>query len=315
MKPNILANTKEISHDQWLEIRRQGIGGSDAAAILGLNPYSSAFSVYLDKLGLVPPQDETEAMWLGTKLEPIIAERFSEQTGMAVQRRNAIYQHPEFPWMLANIDRWIVGKNAGLEIKTTNMLNRTKFEDGEIPPSYYVQCVHYMAVTGADEWYLAVAVLNKAFHVFHVERNEEEITSLIEAERRFWEEHVMKQIPPAPDGSDRAGELLKNLYPRAKGESSAELVPLFGIEQNLERLQEIDAEVKALENEADAIKQSIQLQIGEAEGGRANGYTIWWKNQSRTSLDTTRLKKENPEIYNQYSKVTVFRKFELKKEA
>jgi len=254
-------------------------------------------------------------MWLGTKLEPIIADRFAEQTGMAVQRRNAIYQHPEYPWMLANIDRWIVGQNAGLEIKTTNMLNRTKFEEGEIPPSYYVQCVHYMAVTGAEEWYLAVAVLNKAFHIFHVDRNEEEIATLVQAERRFWEDHVQKQVPPAPDGSDRAGELLKNLYPRAKGESTAELVPLFGNEQSLERLQEIDATVKALETEADAIRQSLQMQIGEADGGKAQGYTIWWKNQTRTSLDTNRLKKENPEIYSRYSKVTVFRKFELKKEA
>ena len=206
MKPKVLATTIGLGRDVWLGIRRQGIGGSDAAAILGLNPYSSAFSVYMDKLGLAPEIPETEAMWLGTQLEPIIADRFEQETGMTVQRRNAVYQHPDHPWMLANIDRWIVGRKAGLEIKTTSMLNRTRFDDGEVPPYYYVQCMHYMAVTGADEWYLAVAVLNRSFHIFHVERNEAEIQSLIEAEDHFWNERVLKQVPPAPDGSERAGD-------------------------------------------------------------------------------------------------------------
>jgi putative phage-type endonuclease len=312
MKPKVLASTIGLGRDAWLGFRRQGIGGSDAAAILGLNPFSSAFSVYMDKLGLAPETEETEAMWLGTQLEPIIAERFERETGMTVQRRNAVYQHAEYPWMLANIDRWIVGRKAGLEIKTTSVLNRTRFEDGEVPPYYYVQCMHYMAVTGADEWYLAVAVLNRSFHIFHVERNEAEIQSLIEAEEHFWSEHVLKQFPPPPDGSERAGELLKSLYPKERGD--ADLAPLYGIEDKLDRLSELDGRIKELETESDAIKQGIQLEIGDADGGKASGYTVWWRTQNRTALDSSKLKKNDPEVYAKYLKTTSYRKFEVKKE-
>lgn len=312
MEGIILAKTLDMDHSAWLEWRRKGIGGSDAAAILGLNPYASAFAVYLDKLGLAPEQEENEAMWLGTKLEPIIADRFTEETGLKVQRRNAIYQHPEHPWMLANIDRWIVGRNAGLEIKTTNMLNRTRFDDGEIPPSYYAQCVHYMAVTGADEWHLAVAVLNKGFHVFKVDRNESEIEALIAAERDFWEEHVAKHVPPAPDGSARAGELVKSRFPVGRGDAS--LTPLYGLEDRIALYVGLQDEIEELERRADAIKQELQLQVGEADGGQANGWKVWWKTQSSTTLDSTRLKKERPDIYEQYARTSAQRRFSIKKE-
>jgi putative phage-type endonuclease len=312
MKPKILATTIGLDRNVWLNIRRQGVGGSDAAAILGLNPYQSAFGLYMDKLGLAPETEETEAMWLGTQLEPIIAERFERETGMTVQRRNVVYQHADHPWMLANIDRWIVGRKAGLEIKTTNMLNRTRFDDGDVPPYYYIQCMHYMAVTDADEWYLAIAVLNRSFHIFHVERNESEIEALIAAEKDFWENNVLKQDPPPPDGSAAAGELVKALFPRERG--NAVLTPLFGSEDKLERIQALEEQIKGLEKESDALKQAIQLELGKADGGKASGYTVWWRTQTRTSVDTKRLQKEQPEIYRQYEKSTEYRKFEIRKD-
>lgn len=304
-----MISTKGMSREEWLEQRRQGIGGSDAAAILGLSPFSSALTVYLDKLGLSSGVDENEAIWLGNVLEGAVADRFEKETGLAAQKRNAIFQHPEHYFMLANIDRWIVGKNAGLEIKTTSMLNKTDFEEGDIPPHYYVQCLHYMAVTGADEWYLAVLVIGRGFHILHVKRDDAEIIALIEAEKKFWLEHVMKQIPPPADGSQAAAEMLKQIYPQAK---DLTLVPAYGHEDNIKRILDLDDQIKSLEKEQDALKQRLQQEIGTHDGAEANGYRIYWKNQSRTGIDSRALQKDHPDIYEQYLKTISFRKFDIK---
>ena len=219
-------------------------------------------------------------------------------------------QHPEYSFMLADIDRWVVGENAGFEAKTTSILNRTKFSQGEFPPNYYVQCVHYMAVTGAERWYLGVLVLNKAFHVFTIERDEAEIQALIEAEKHFWENHVMKQIPPAPDGSEATSEVIKQLFPEAR---EAVETALFGYESKIQQYLELDAKVKELEQERDKLKQEIQLAMADAEIGRAQGYIVEWKNQTRQTLDTQRLKKEQAEIYNKYLKAPqTVRMFKIK---
>jgi putative phage-type endonuclease len=276
-----------------------GIGGSDAAAIVGLDRYKSAFDVYADKIGLKEEQPDNEAMRQGRDLEDYVAQRFMEATGKKVRRRNAMLQHPEYPFMTANIDRWVVGENAGFEAKTTSVLNRAKFSQGEFPPNYYVQCVHYMAVTGAERWYLAVLVLNKAFHVFVIERDESEIEALIAAEKEFWEEHVLKQIPPMPDGSEATSELIKQLFPEAK---DREETALYGYEDKIQQFLELDEKVKTLTKDRDAIKQELQLNLGDAEIGVANGYIVEWKNQVRQTLDTDKLKKEQAEIYKKYLK-------------
>lgn len=306
----VLTSTARMPRDEWLEWRRRGIGGSDAAAILGLDPYKSAFEVYAEKLGLKAEEPGNEAMRQGRDLEAYVAARFEEAKGKKVRRRNSIFQHPKYPWMIGNIDRWVVGEKAGLECKTTSVLNKTKFAQGEYPANYYVQCMHYMAVTGAERWYLAVLVLNKAFHVFTIERDEAEIQALIEAERRFWEEHILKEIPPSPDGSESAAELIRTFYPAAKeGKEAA----LFGQEDKIRAYLDLEAQIAELERRRDALKQEIQLAMGEAELGRAAGYVVEWRNQVRQTLDTARLKAEQPELYRQYLKpVQTVRVFKIK---
>ncbi len=305
----ILANTIGMEHNDWLEHRRNGLGGSDSAAIVGLNPYMSPFDVYADKLGLSPEKDDSEAMRQGRDLEEYVAQRFVEHTGKRVRRRNAIFFNQEYPWMLANIDRQIVGEEAGLECKTTSVLNRADFKNGEYPPNYYVQCMHYMAVTGFKKWYLAVLVLNKGFHVFEIERDEGEIQALVEAEKYFWEEHVVKQVPPPPDGSERTTEVLKSLYSSAREMSQ---VDLMGMESTVKELVGLNKQIKGLEKQAEALKQKLQIEMAENELGLLSGYQIKWTNQSRNSIDSKLLKAEYPSIYEKVLKQTNFRKFEIK---
>lgn len=305
-----VAKTLDMTRDEWIKLRRKGLGGSDAAAIIGLDRYRSPFDVYADKLGLKPEEPDNEAMRQGRDLEHYVAERFMETTGKKVRRRNAMLQHPEHTFMIANIDRWVIGENAGLECKTTSILNRTKFAQGEFPPNHYVQCVHYMAVTGAERWYLAVLVLNKGFHVFTIERDEAEIQALIEAEKYFWEDHVLKQIPPDPDGSESTFEVIKQLFPEAK---EREQVALFGQEERIKKFLSLDAQVKELEKKRDKFKQELQLALGDAEIGQAQGYLVEWKNQIRQNLDTKKLKSEQAEIYQKYLKpVQTIRVFRIK---
>jgi putative phage-type endonuclease len=266
--------------------------------------------VYADKLGLRPEIPDNEAMRQGRDLEQYVAERFMEATGKKVRRRNAILQHLEHTFMTANIDRWIVGENAGLECKTTSVLNRAKFSQGEFPLNYYVQCVHYMAVTGAERWYLGVLVLNNAFHVFTIERDDAEIQALIEAEKHFWENHVLKQIPPAPDGSESTSEVIKHLFPEAREREEA---ALFGYEDKIQQYLSLDAQVRELEQERDKIKQELQLALADAEIGRAQGYIVEWKNQVRQTLDTKKLKSEHAEIYEKFLKpAQTVRRFTIK---
>ena len=299
MAVNVLTPTIDTTRAAWLEARRRGIGGSDAAAIAGLNRWRSPIMVWLEKTGQVEPEEPGEAAYWGTVLEDVVAREFTKRTGKRVRRKNGILQHPEYPFMIANIDRLVVGEPAGLECKTTSVLNRAKFAQGEYPANYYVQCMHYMAVTGADRWYLAVLVLNRSFHVFTIERDEAEIEALINAEKDFWENHVLKGIPPAPDGKESTSGLIKQLFPEAK---EREEMALFGYEDKIQRYLELNEQVKQLTEARDALKQELQLALGQAEIGRARGYVVEWKNQVRQTLDTARLKTEQAEIYKQYLK-------------
>ena len=211
MEPLILARTTGMPKQKWLGYHQGSVGGSDAHTVVGLNRFKTVQDLYMDKVGLAPPFVPTEAVWLGVNLEAPVADRFTEETGIAVERRPFIYQHPEHPWMTANIDRAIVGRNAGLEIKTTSTCP-PRIEQGEVPAYYALQCIHYMSVMGADHWYLAVLVIGKGMHVVRLERDEEQIDALIAAEEQFWTDSVVKRIPPT--GPSPAATAYRQRYSR-----------------------------------------------------------------------------------------------------
>lgn len=294
------------SREEWLELRKQGIGGSDAAAVVGLSKWSSPLAVYADKLGIIPEREDNEAMRQGRDLEAYVAERFMEQTGLKVRRENHILINEERPFMFANIDRRIVGEDEGLECKTTSVYNKTDFEGGDVPPEYYVQCQHYMAVTGWNVWHLAVLVLNRGFYVFRVERNEEDIQALIKAEQEFWENNVLAGIPPEPLEHD--SETLIKLYPN----SHDTYIPLYGVSKELLELNEKKKAAKDLEEEIKNLENRVKATLGDAGEGSDDNFIVTWKSQSRTSLDGTRLKKELPDVYETYSKESSFRALRIK---
>lgn len=203
----------------------------------------------------------------------------------------------------------IVGENAVLECKTTSLLTRTDYEAGEIPPHCHAQCVHYMAVTGATHWYIAILVLNKAFYVHKIERNEDEIKTLIQNERSFWVDHILANFPPEADGSERAGKVIQQLY---KGDNHEPYVLLYGLEDSVRQIRELDEKVKELSREEERLKQAIELEMKESTMGKVEGFVVNYAKYSRTSVDSKRLKSEKPDIYNEYLKTIGYRKFEIK---
>lgn len=276
-----LVNTKDLTRDEWLEWRKKGIGGSDAAAICGLSRYASPMHVYLDKLGEIPPKEDTPKMKAGRILEPVIADWFAEETGYRVHRQNFMFQHKEHPFMLANIDRWLPGENAGLEIKNTSEFNRSDWFDGHeeiIPDEYQIQANHYMAVTGAERWFVAVLIGGWDFQWRVIYRDENLIRSLIEIEYNFWHNHVLAKTPPIVTAQDT--ELLDKLYPESKPLTSIEIS-----ESYYELIKELIDSKKALEaakERHEDAKNKVKQIMGENELAYWQGEKfVSWKTNAR----------------------------------
>lgn len=296
--------------DDWLKLRSQYIGGSDAAAVIGLNPFTSPFSLWMEKTGQKPPFEGNLATQVGTYLEDFVAGLFEEQTGKKVRRENATLFNTDYPWAVANVDRLIVGEDAGLEIKTVSALSTKMFRNGEYPPRFYCQACHYMAVTGKPMWYVAVLIGNSDFKVFEIPRDEDEIAALMQAEKDFWENHVVPKIAPPPDGQEPTDESLRILYPESNGESMS----LFGRDSLLDRYFDLGDQIKELQRQQDEIKQTIQLDMGETETALADNYKVIWKTQTRSTFDAKKFTADHPDIKtDDYWKTSTSRVFRINK--
>lgn len=304
---NVVKHKLPTTHEEWLAGRLKGIGGSDAGAILGLNEYKSAYTLWCEKTGRISNSIDNEAMRLGRDLEDYVAKRFEEATGKKVRRSGYSYQSKDYPFMLANVDRLIVGEDAGLECKTANMLTRTRYDKGDIPANYYAQCMHYMAVTGLSKWYIAILVMNKGFYYFEVLRDDQEIKALIDEEQSFWE-HVETDTEPYIDGSNSTAESLHELYPNSNNQT----IDIFGHENELKRYFFVKEQIRKLESEKKEYENQFKHELGDAESGFISNYIVNWKGQTRNSVDVKKLQDKYPKVYDECLKKTSYRKFEIK---
>ncbi len=222
-----LTNVTQLSREEWLKERQKGIGGSDAGSVCGVSPWKTALEVYHEKTGSLEGTDLGEIAEWGLKLEDVIAEEYTNRTGNKVRRNNFILCSEDHPFMIADLDREIVGtdesgRRGGLEIKTSNaFLAKEWGEEGtdEIPETYLMQVQHYMAVTGYDYFDVATLIGGNKMKIYHVERNEELIKSMIYIESNFWD-RVVDRTPPDPDYDHKTTmALLNRLYPGTNGET------------------------------------------------------------------------------------------------
>lgn len=306
----MITKVKTANHEEWLALRSKYIGGSDAAAVIGMNQFSSPYALWAEKTGRVPGFDGNLATEVGAYLEDFVAKKFEQETGKKVRRVNQSFLNDEYPWAIANIDRDIVGEDAGLEIKTTSELNLKKFKGGEFPANYYCQCVHYMAVTGKKRWYLAVLVGNKAFHWFTIERDEDEINALMAEEKRFWD-LVESDTPPDPDGTAATTDTIKAIYPN----SDDIVVDLYAHSTDLDQYIALNRQIKELEMQRDEVANRVKVFMGEAGRGENDRYKVSWTSSSRRTFDAKRFIADNPEIdLSDYYNVSNTRTFRVTKQ-
>lgn len=309
----LLVSTVGMTRDEWLQQRRKSIGGSDAAGIIGLSKWSSPYSIWADKTCRLPDKPDSEAMRQGRDLEDYVARRWMEETGKKVRRLNSMIYNPAYPHSHADVDRWVVGENAGLECKTTSSMDLRKFDGVEFPEQYYCQCVHYMAVTGAERWHLAALVFGRGFYTFTLDRAdvEKEIACLMAAEYAFWEQHVKPDVPPGMDGSDATTEALETIY----RESSGETVELFGREALLDEYEQLKKSIDDLEERVQEITNIIKGDMRESEKAIAGAYTVSWKPQNRAVFDRRRFEADHKDTdISEYFKISTARPFKIKKE-
>jgi len=305
----------EKDHAKWLALRNKGIGGSDAGTIMNMNPYKSKLSLWLEKTGQKEPDDlsDNESVYWGTKLENMIAEYFTEKTGLKTRRCGTL-QSVDYPFLLANVDRMIVGEDAGLEIKTAGIRQNSLWKDDEIPDSYYCQCQHYLLTTGLSKWYICALIGGNKGIIKEVPRNEAFIRDLLTAEAAFWT-LVENKIMPEVDGMEDTKDALAFMYPQAtktedalKIESTEALEEIFS---EYARYKKLGKEIETLTTE---YENKIKVLMGDNARAVIGEHKASWINMpGKVTIDIKKLEAELPETFEKYKKVgKPFRKFSMK---
>lgn len=293
-------DSKNATREEWLKVRKLGLGGSDMAAVLGLSPWRSPIDVWLDKTSDAVEEKESEPMYWGNVLEEVVAQEFAKRSGYKVRNNNFTLQSEEYPYLLANIDREIVGLDAGLECKTANAFKANEWDGDNVPDAYYIQCQHYMAVTGKSSWWIACLVGGNTFYYKEIKRNEEVIAAIIDTGAAFWE-LVKNKTMPAPDDTKQCENALKKLYQKSNGQS-VELPANYGnmIIDYLEiknQLSELEAKKRGIENVMkDFLKDNEKATYGEH-------FVSWKSTKPRETFDAKAFKDDYPELHKKYIKV------------
>ena len=311
MSAKVLVSTENMSYADWLEYRKQGIGGSDASVVCGINRYKSPVELWMEKTNQLPHQEAGEAAYWGTQLEPFVRAESTKRTGIEVSRRNELLQSEEHPFMLANLDGICEVPDVGpciFEAKTASAYKVGEWEDA-IPDEYALQLAHYMAVTGYAGAYIAVLIGGNTFKWKFIERDEELISMLIQLETDFWN-HVQDGTPPPLDGSDASAKFLAERFSNSTPRSHITLPDTAA--NLLAQYDEACEELEAVTERKQKAENLLKEMIGENEVGTAGDRVITWKSVSQERLDSKTLRAEHPVLYKKYVNQTSYRRFSVK---
>ena len=306
---NIMIPTKDLTREEWLELRRNGIGGSDASVVMGKNPWRSIQQLWEDKTGKTQVQENSnEYTYWGNVMEGIIRKEFMNRTGLKVRQKHFMMFHPQFSFMFADVDGIVTdeqGEKCIFEAKTVSQYREDEWKNGKIPTEYMMQVQHYLAVCNMQKAYIAALIGGNHFIYYTILRDEEMIADLVYAEKKFWEYNVKCDIRPEIDDSEATKEFLDRKYK----ESVKDSVPLDrSLVKVLEEYQNVSGQLKVMEKRKTGLSNQLKAALGEHEEGKFdNGQIVRWKRIEKNLLDSKRLKAEKPEIYNQYTSVNAYR--------
>lgn len=297
--------TDEEVRAQWLASRRLGIGGSDAAAIMGMSKYATPLTVWMEKTGRSVPEDISgkPAVYWGSVLEDVVAKEYAKRhPELKVRRLNAVMVSKEHPFMRASVDRVVTdanGRRGILECKTAGLMRACDWEEG-IPDYYVPQPIHYLAVSGYEFYSVAVLIGGQDYREYTFERDQEDIDLLIESEEAFWK-MVEGDVMPAPTGSREDGRALAEAYMEASD-------PVSVADSDIPELAAYAAAKETADraNEAkDAAANALKAAIGEAKAVETPLYKATWVRSEATRLDQKALKKEYPKVYEKFLTTSV----------
>ena len=307
----VLVSTENMPYADWLEYRKQGIGGSDASVVCGISRYKSPVELWMEKTGQLPYQEAGEAAYWGTQLEGLVRAEFTKRTGIEVRQVKQLLQSEEHPFMLANLDGVCEHLDFGpviFEAKTASAYKVGEWDDS-IPDEYHLQLQHYMAVTGYKAAYIAVLIGGNTFRWKLIERDEKLISMLVLFESVFWE-HVQNGTPPPLDGSDASAKFLARQFPDSVPKSQITLPDTVAdlLAQYDEACEHLETATEQKQKAENLLKQML----GEYEIGTAGDRVITWKSISQERLDGRTLKAEHPTLYKKYINKTTYRRFSIK---
>lgn len=287
----------DAPRDQWIAARRLGLGGSDASTVAGLNPYSSLYSLWLDKTGRAPEKPQTDAMEWGHRLEPVIREWFTDTTGIPV-RRAGLMQSKARPWQLVNLDG-LTADGGICEWKTTNWRTDDAeiWQDGQVPDHAEIQVQHGMAVTGRGHAHCVVLIDGRTPLHRVIGRDDDLIATLTELERAFWHDYVLADVEPPVDGSEATANALKTRYGVAKSELVSAGPEVLDLRAQLEQAK---AAAKAADAHQTEIENRLRAICGDATDLAVQGDIVVTLHQNGT-FSERRFRTENPDLVEQFT--------------
>lgn len=310
--------TVEFSNKDVTLNRNEFLGGSDIAAVMGMNRWKTPLKLWAEKTGKLPLPDlsDIEAVELGTDLEEFVAKKFTQKTGKAVRRSPKYYQHPDYPYMVAHVDRLVTGTDELLECKTASFFKKDEWENDDIPQEYILQVMWYLGITGRKIGHIAVLIGGQSFKYKQIEFDSELFETMVEAAKEFWQ-HVKDDTPPAvmPDDDETLKDLYSEhtevmieLYP--ENEETTQAVQTF--EDKVAYLQEVKGHIKNLQDEQKEIETAIKDIIKDNLGIKTPKYVVTWKSQSKTNFDTKLFKESHSDLFEEFSTTTSYRVMRIK---
>ncbi|RYE05837.1 MAG: hypothetical protein EOP33_01065 [Rickettsiaceae bacterium] len=297
-------NKSVTNREQFLLDRKAGIGGSDVAAIMGLSPFKTALEVYLDKTNYDHISEEfSNDLKRGNRAEKYILEEYAETTGETLEYNLPKLVDKTYPFMIGHIDAKVQGQNVIVEAKSTKILPKVWSE--ELPQQYLLQVAYYANLYDADRVDIAVLFSGWEYRCFTYWRNIELEEHIRRSVIKFWTQHILTKIPPAPQnlGELKAANLIIDHTKIIEANDE--------IKCAVEQLNRITMARKELEKDENALKFRIQEYMGDAMMLDAGNYKAILQDRSINRLDINSLKIDCPNIYQNYLKKTENRVLKL----
>lgn len=284
------------------------LGGTDAAAVMGLSRYKTPIGLWSEKTGAVVPNDRSQDLpiLVGEMLEDVVARLYTIKTGEKLHRVNEVQRHKKYSFLCAQIDRRIVGSDRIFEAKSASAYKVDEWADQDVPSEYILQGLHQLMVTEADACVIACLIGGNVDFVFKtIERDEDMIRELEEREVEFWNKYVLEKKMPAVTAYD-AGTLAA-LFPQREEEGEPITFP-EDIESVIDRIREIGTEkggiLGQLIEEQETLKNELRARLQDSNAGVIGKWKVTWKNQETTRLDGKLLAAEDPKTWAKYTKTT-----------